>query len=185
MDLIHANTVEWLNKEHLFDRSSIYGPGNVLVTSRRQNVTAIINWDSNLVLWAWGQGEILSPHDATLLDNGNILLLDNGDKGHRPFSRVLEIDPLTDKIVWEYRAENPEDFFTASRGAIQRLPNGNTLITNSNSGQVFEVTHEGEIVWEFLNPHLTPTLHRATMRRLERYPKDYVEAILARHPSDN
>jgi hypothetical protein len=35
------------------------------------------------------------------------------------------------------------------------LPNGNTLITNSDSGQVFEITKSGEIVWEFYNPHLT------------------------------
>jgi len=33
------------------------------------------------------------------------------------------------------------------------LPNGNTLITESENGKAFEVTPEGKIVWEFFNPH--------------------------------
>jgi hypothetical protein len=38
------------------------------------------------------------------------------------------------------------------RGGAQRLPNGNTLITESDKGRAFEVTREGEIVWDFYNP---------------------------------
>jgi len=37
----------------------------------------------------------------------------------------------------------------------QRLPNGNTLITESTQGRIFEVTPENEIVWEYYNPHRT------------------------------
>ena len=37
----------------------------------------------------------------------------------------------------------------------QRLPNRNTLITETDTGRAFEVTPEGEIVWQFLNPHRT------------------------------
>jgi hypothetical protein len=37
-------------------------------------------------------------------------------------------------------------------GNAQRLPNGNTLITESAFGRFFEVTREGEIVWEYVNP---------------------------------
>jgi hypothetical protein len=32
------------------------------------------------------------------------------------------------------------------------LPNGNTLITESDGGRLVEVTPKGEIAWEFLNP---------------------------------
>jgi hypothetical protein len=32
------------------------------------------------------------------------------------------------------------------------LPNGNTLITESDGGRLFEVTADGQIVWEFVNP---------------------------------
>jgi hypothetical protein len=184
VDILHPNTVEWLDHRHLFERDPIYGPGNVLVTSRVQNLVTIINWESNRVLWAWGRGEIIGPHEATLLENGHVLLFDNGNKA-RGFSRILEVDPLTNKIVWEYRAKEPKTFFTTSRGGCQRLANGNTLITNSNHGQAFEVTPEGNIVWEFLNPHLTANFHRPAMRRLERYPAAFIDAILAENAPDN
>ncbi len=38
------------------------------------------------------------------------------------------------------------------RSAQERLPNGNTLITESDGGRLLEVTPAGEIVWEYLNP---------------------------------
>ena len=34
-----------------------------------------------------------------------------------------------------------------------RLPNANTLITESEAGRAFEVTPEKKIVWEYFNPH--------------------------------
>ncbi len=65
---------------------------------------------------------------------------------------MLEVDPVTDEIRWEYNGDPPEAFFSALRGGCQRLPNGNTLITESDRGRVFEITPEGEVVWEFYNP---------------------------------
>ncbi|MDP8236578.1 MAG: hypothetical protein P9M08_09355, partial [Candidatus Erginobacter occultus] len=72
----------------------------------------------------------------------------------RGWSRVIELDPAAGEIVWEYAASPPEKFFTATRGGAQRLDGGNTLITESNSGYVFEVTSEGEKVWEFYSPEI-------------------------------
>ena len=43
-------------------------------------------------------------------------------------------------------------FHTQTCGTIQRLPNGNTLISESDSGRAFEVDSDGRIVWEFYNP---------------------------------
>lgn len=139
----------------------------------------IINWDARQVVWAWGPGEILGPHDATMLESGNILLLDNG-RG-RGWSRVIELDPLTRHIVWEYQASTPTDLYTATRGSSQRLGNGNTLITNSTSGQVFEVTPKGEVVWEFFSPHLNKNGHRATIVRMKRYEREYIDRISRRY----
>lgn len=34
----------------------------------------------------------------------------------------------------------------------QRLPNGNTLITEGGTGRVFEITKAGQIVWEYVSP---------------------------------
>ena len=179
IDLIHANSIESMYKEHLFGKHRIYGPGNVLICTRHQDTVAIINWRKSRLLWAWGQGEVSGPHDAQVLDNGHILLFDNGLG--RGWSRVIEVDPLTNTIVWEYRAPNPTDFYTGSRGACQRLPNGNTLITNSGSGQGFEVTVDGDIVWEYLNPNVTVNGRRLTFARMKRYETGFVDAIIRRH----
>jgi len=70
----------------------------------------------------------------------------------RGYSRILEIDPPAKKTVWQYQADPLEEFFSVNRGGCQRLPNGNTLITESNEGRVFEIAQTGEVVWEFYNP---------------------------------
>ena len=178
IDLFHANSVRWMTHKHLVDKHAIYAPGNVIVCIRNQDLIVIFNWDTQELLWAWGQGTISGPHDAVVLEDGNILLFDNGLS--RGWSRVIELDPLTRQIVWQYHAPDPRDFFTESRGANQRLPNGNTLITESDSGRAFEVTPQGEIVWEYLVPHFNKEGRRATIIRLYRYEPEFVEEIIAR-----
>ncbi len=181
IDLFHANSVEWMHHPHLEGRHPIYAAGNVLISSRHQDTIAVVDWDEGRLLWTWGRGEISGPHDATVLASGNILIFDNGL--NRRWSRVIELDPIREQIVWEFRPPDPDDFFTAARGGNQRLPNGNTLIANSDSGQAFEVTHRGEVVWEFLNPHLNSDGHRATIIRMNRYETAFIDDLLARHES--
>lgn len=177
-DPLHSNSLRWLNDEALAARDPIYAQGNIVVSFRHQNSVAIFDWDSQEVVWTWGQGDISEPHDAVVLDNGNILIFDNGPK--RYWSRVVELDPLTREIVWEYKAPTPGDFFSGARGANQRLPNGNTLITESNQGRAFEVTPDGDIVWEFFVPHVGPKGHRQVIIRLYRYETDLVGRLLNR-----
>jgi hypothetical protein len=38
-------------------------------------------------------------------------------------------------------------FLSRIRGMCQRLANGNTLVVNSDGGEVFEVTPDREVVW--------------------------------------
>jgi len=178
IDLIHANSIRFLEAAPRHGEHPAYGAGNALVCMRNQDSIAIVDRDLKKILWAWGQGELEGPHDATLLDNGHLLIFDNGVR--RKWSRVVEVDPLSGAIVWEYRAPNPADFYTAARGAAQRLANGNTLITESNEGHAFEVTPEGEIVWEFHVPHLDQKGHRATIIRLYRYDASVIDPLLSR-----
>ena len=69
------------------------------------------------------------------------------------YSRVIEVDRVTKEIVWEYRDDPPHAFFSAYISGAQRLPNGNTLITEGAYGRIFEVTPELEVVWEYINPY--------------------------------
>lgn len=153
IDLLHPNSIEWMRNPELSKRKPLYSSTNFLVAIRHQDVVAIFNWKTRRLIWAWGQGILSGPHDATLIDNGNILVFDNGLG--RKWSRVLEINPITEEIVWHYTAKSRKEFFSLSRGAAQRLQNGNTLITESTKGRVLEVTPAGKIVWEFLNPNLS------------------------------
>ena len=55
--------------------------------------------------------------------------------------------------MWSYRAPAGERFSSETCGAVQRLPNGNTLAVETQFGRAFEVTRDGQIVWEFVSPH--------------------------------
>ncbi len=125
--------------------------------------------------WIIGQHHVhMIP--AGLPGEGNILLFDNGGAAgysvptpfnptgnkaiHRDYSRILEINPVTLEVVWKYSAAEGgyfaplEGFRFSSKlvSSAQRLPNGNTLITEGVDGRIFEVTKEHELVWEFTNP---------------------------------
>ena len=164
---------EWLSYEHLDPAVDVICPlcprsewshanacfvlpnGDILTTFRRTNTIAIIDKGTADIKWRWGVGELAHPHDPTMLDNGNILVFDNGihrNLAHPNYSRVLEINPATGKIEWEYKTNPRHHFYGSQVSSSQRLPNDNTLICEGTTGRIFEVTTEGELVWEFISP---------------------------------
>ncbi len=84
------------------------------------------------------------------------MLFDNGWYSRRgaasPGSRVIEVDPQTNTVGWVYETLPAWNFFSSFISGAQRLDNGNTLICEGMRGRMFEVTPDGEIVWEFVNP---------------------------------
>ena len=106
-------------------------------------------------------------HAPVALANGRILVFDNGNfrvGQHVIHSRVVEIDPATQEVVWSYADPMSSSFYTPYMGQAQRLPNGNTHITESATGRLFEVTPEGEVVWEFILPWFAPYPDEAARR---------------------
>jgi len=176
-DYFHLNTVNLLPPNPLNDTDPRFAPGNLLVCFRNVNQIAVMDRSTMQILWAWGEGELEWPHYPVMLESGNILVYDNGV--FREYTRVIEVNPLTEEIQWEYKADPPDSFYSETRGAAQRLPNGNTLICDSSSGRVFEVTRGGNIAWEWLNP-ATQDGHRVQVVRMYRFPPDKVEPLLAR-----
>ena len=129
--------------------------GDVLTTMRHIDTLAIIDKKTGDIKWRWGVGVIAHPHDPTLLDNGNILVFDNGFHRREKienYSRVVEVNPNTGEIEWEYRDRPQQRFYSFFACGCQRLPNGNTLICDSAHGRFLEVTLDNEKVWEYLNP---------------------------------
>ncbi len=177
VDLFHSNSVAWLRHAGVADHHKLYDPRHVLVCFRHQDRIAIFHWDRNEVIWSWGAGELSAPHDAQWLTSGHILLFDNGME--RGWSRAVELDPRTNKVVWQWHADPPESFYTHSKGSAQRLPNGNTLLAESDAGRAIEITPAGELVWEFICPHRTPAGQRAAIVRMIRHPAEKIDLLLS------
>lgn len=170
---------EWLHVNAL----DVLPNGDVMISCHTQSKIIIIDKQSNKVKWESSKDlQLAHQHDPTTLENGNILVFDNGL--HRKnnlisCTRILEIDREANKIVWEYMEMNPSTFFGSFISGAQRLPNGNTLICEGPRGRFFEITHDGEIVWEYINPFFDinvgiPLRGRHNMVfRAHRYGPDY------------
>ena len=106
-----------------------------------------------------GLGVLSHQHHATWLGNGHILVFDNGCHRLRApsFSQVIELDPASGEIVWSYHGHTIVAFFSFMVGGCERLPNGNTLVTEGASGRLFEVTPKHDIVWEYVSPWILPS----------------------------
>jgi hypothetical protein len=177
LDYLHPNTLTMLQDTPLGRRDERFKAGNLLVCFRNVNQIAIMDLPSMEIVWSWGEGILEWPHHPTMLDNGNILVYDNGVV--REYTRVLEMDPLTGNIVWEYDGAPDNRFYSATKGSAQRLANGNTLICDANNGRAIEVTRGGEIVWEWLNPEMKGE-YRAQLYRIVRYPPEMVKPLLSK-----
>jgi hypothetical protein len=130
--------------------------GNLLLSFRDISTVVMINRETSEIYWKLGAPPLSGQHAPHMLANGHILLFDNGP--HRldqsfPHSRVLEIDPAAKEIVWKFQETRVADFFSPRLSNAQRLPNGNTLINEGWFGRFFEVTPDGDIVWEYVNPY--------------------------------
>jgi Arylsulfotransferase (ASST) len=159
--------------------------GNLVLMSLR-TTSGIIAIDKATSKLAW---QIPYPiacqqHTPVELEGGNILLFDNGNLRPgfaQPWSRVIEFDPRTEAIAWEYSDRLKPAFFSPYMGGAQRLPNGNTHITESATGRLFDVTPEGEVVWEYVIPFFaeypdeearkySPGLHNSVFRSYRYHP---------------
>ncbi len=148
-DIFHTNTLELIDFTFK-NQPPAFRQGNFLISIRNLNLLATVDIEKKSIV-AVMQGPWKTQHEPQLLKNGNILFFDN--TGYNSFSRVWEINPFLEKVEWEYVGNPPESFYSSFCGTVQRLQNGNTLITESTSGKAFEVRKDKKIVWEYINPN--------------------------------
>lgn len=151
-------------------------------------------------------GQIVGQHHAHMIPRGlpgegNILVYDNGgwsgyglpnpgaptgvDHALRDYSRILEFDPITLDIIWQYTPReagfsipmNAYMFYSGLVSSAQRLPNSNTLITEGVGGRIFEVTREHEIVWEYITPDEDSRGKAKVIYRAYRLPYEWVPQV--------
>lgn len=160
-DYFHANAIA-------FD-----GPETMLLCLRNVDAIVALKVSSGAIAWSFGPGVLDWPHAPSLVDidgERRVLLFDNGK--HRGWSRVLEFDPVRGVITWAWPSEPPAGegslLWSDVRGFAQRLPGGNTLVTESERGRALEVTREGDQVWEFHNPEFRSGESGRERRRMYR-----------------
>lgn len=140
----HGNTLAPLDGDRL------------LVSFRSLSMVGIIDKTSGEFEWQLGDDVLAQQHDPNMLPNGNVLIFDNGShRKNMPLtqSRVIEVNPTNNEIVWQYQDSPGHNFFSPFISGARRLPNGNTLIIEGVFGRMFQVTPEGEVVWEYISPH--------------------------------
>lgn len=175
-DWSHTNSLSQLGPNKWYDGGDErFHPENLLILPRRFWIPMIIERKSGKVVWTYEEqdyrGGLGAPHEVQMIEQGkpgegNILILDNGPGTHSGESFVLEINPISKKIEWVY--DVGEEFYNKTRGSVQRLPNGNTLISWDRDGRILEVNKAGEIVWEVRIP--------SELSRARRYPLNYCES---------
>ena len=153
--------------------------GDLLLSGRHVRTIFRVDRKSGKIIKRYGRGYLAHQHDARELPNGNILVFDNGIQRsdfEATYSRVIEIDEETDRIVWEYKAPVPSDFFSSICAGAERLSNQNTLICEAMPGRIFEVTSDCKIVWEYISPFFCTYVNNQEsnmMWRAHRYARGY------------
>jgi hypothetical protein len=172
-DATHTNSVAIL-PHAMAAAFPIFKPGQIMVSLRNINALAVIDPEKRAVVWA-SNGPWKGQHSAHFLPNGHILLFDNrGFYTHKKtFSRAMEFDPVTLQIGWTYTDTGRPPFYSYNNSRVQRLPNGNTLIAESLSRHVFEITREGKVVWDYR----LPPLYKKMMPRMPPYKKPSKEQM--------
>jgi hypothetical protein len=152
-DVTHVNSIMALPKK-MAAAFPMFAPGDMLISIRHLHLILVVEPFTHKVKWA-ANGPWRGQHDARYLDDGTIMIFDNlGVKGKH--TRILKHDPKTGEtdVMFEPRPGVP--FFTVFYGMSRQLPNQNILMTEADKGRLVEVTPDGNIVWEFLNPYLDP-----------------------------
>jgi hypothetical protein len=58
--------------------------------------------------------------------------------------------------LWKSQRRLARTFSSALISNAQRLPNANTFINEGLYRRLFEVTPDGDVVWEYVNPYVGP-----------------------------
>ncbi|MBW1998893.1 MAG: aryl sulfotransferase [Deltaproteobacteria bacterium] len=144
-EFAHANTVFPLPN------------GDVMVSWRQNHLIATIDRKTKAFKWEMCDWILGHQHDVQMLENGHVLVFANGC--HAPWhgtqegSRIFEIDPKDNRIVWQYVGNPPYTFDSSFISGVQRLDSGNTLICEGRWGRIFEITPEGDVVWDYVSPY--------------------------------
>ncbi|KAL4810939.1 ASST-domain-containing protein [Aspergillus unguis] len=150
-------------REHwpLINSVSLDSKGDIIASSRNTSSVFVISRATKKVIWHITSPLVNQQHCAHEINSetGDMMIFDNGvfRPGLAvPFSRAMIVSRATKSITWEYKDASTGGlaFFTPFMGSAQKLQGGNVFIAEAATGRLFEVTEDGEVVWEFVVPEL-------------------------------
>ena len=156
---------EWTHLNGL----DINDSGDIVFSCRCNDRVCVINANGKLT-WKWDKTH--GQHNPTWLNNGNILVFDNGNDT----SRVVEVDISNDEVVWQYAGKPAHQFYSGHISGASALDSGNILVCEGTSGRLFEVNRSEEVVWEWVNPFLNNNKRgesTVSIYRAHRYAADH------------
>jgi hypothetical protein len=201
LDWAHSNTCRVIPENAAGREDARFAAGNIVLSYPNLNTIGVIDRASGEIVWAWGPGVLDGQHSPVMMKNGNLLVFDNGTE--RGYSRVIELDPLKERIVWDYSDhDSPRPrFYSEYTSGSQPLPNGNVFICQSSCrppdavarfydivrrrllgkktvwSRLFEVNRSDEIVWEVIvNQSGDDTVHN--VYQATRYSEAYLRPLL-------
>jgi hypothetical protein len=173
-DPLHLNDLEELDDE-MARHFPQFSAGDLLLSLRNPNLLMVVDPSSKRVKWHQ-TGPWIGQHDPDFQPTGRISVFNNNTDGTPAGdilggSQIVEVDPSTGRTEVVYGDLPGEHWSSMRRGKHQYLPNGNILVTDSESGRVFEVNRKRERVWEFVNRY--DQQYVAVVRGATRYPEGY------------
>ena len=162
-----SNRIVWMHGNSIH----VDVDSNILVSNRRSSEVIKIDRNNGDVIWYFGgpnnefsitndpYNGFRRQHDVRRIENGNILLFDNGNDHDPPISRAVEYEidesEKTANLVWDF--SHPEGYVGLAMGSVQRLPNNNTLINWGRllmqGAVITEVDYDKNIVFEIQYPY--------------------------------
>jgi outer membrane protein assembly factor BamB len=121
--------------------------GNFQLSIRNFDVVIEVDPETNEIVDVIGaptrHRTMNEQHNPMRVESDGTLLVADSEN-----DRVVEIDVGTGEIVWRYDGTGSGELLQWPRDA-DRLPNGNTLVTDSRNFRVIEVGPNGSIVWRY------------------------------------
>ena len=164
-EIVHLNKVEELSSA-IADDFSMFEAGDLALSIRSYNMVLVIDPDTGKIKW-WRIGPWLRQHDPEFKPGGTIVVFNNNiyqtafNASELPVfvssisapsvTNILEIDPASDEHRIIYGGRRGQEILSIIKGKVELTPNGGLLVTECQSGRVFETDAAGRVIWEYIN----------------------------------
>ncbi|MDG1478656.1 MAG: aryl-sulfate sulfotransferase [Myxococcota bacterium] len=145
----HANALDYYPEEDAYYMAMKELHTMVKVDAPSGEVQWAFGGTGNQFTFADGTIPLSMHHQFHIFDEDRLVVFENGESS-RGYSMarefVLDTENMIATEVWSYVRE--PSVFVFAKGDVERLDSGNTLVTWSSSGEIQEVTPDGDVVWQ-------------------------------------